>query len=417
MMRKLWQNHHAVLWGIFVLALVVRSWGLAEQPPTDDEVGAASAAVNYAKHGLFGQVMWYHPPLRNIVIFVSGKIFGGYGPWGLRGGSILFGCGAVLLLGYLVHGLFGKRTAAYLAAFFLSIDPLHIYLSRMAYQETTTTFFVVAGTLATLHAIRKNTVLLCYLSGALFALASASKWNGLFPWAVSAAAYLAYPWLTEDLPELRQPLSRLLAVFAAYVVVPLSVYTAVYLPWLLRGYTLLDLADLQLWLVKQQYYWKGTPYTEDVLSHSAYQWFLWPVAWADFVFTQGRSFVSITAGNYLTWVLTLPSLYFAARTWLRTRNFELGYVIVIFIVSYLPLLLTTRSIWVFVATPLIVFAFALSSYTIDVLLERGTISSRAIIVYLSFVVVLSAIMYPMATFRALDYGWMKPLTDFYSPHR
>ncbi|MDH4161415.1 MAG: phospholipid carrier-dependent glycosyltransferase [Nitrospirota bacterium] len=417
MMRRLWGNHHAVLWGIFALALFVRAYGLPAQPPTDDEVGTASAALNYVTSGLFGQVMWYHPPLRNIVILTAGKLFGGYSAWGLRGGSLLFGSAAVLLLGYLVHGLFGKRTAAYIAAFFLAVDPLHIYLSRVAFQETTTSFFIVAGTLASLHAIRKDNVLLCYLSGALYGIASASKWNGLFPWAVSAASYLLYPWLCRDRAEQRQPGKRLLTAFSAYLVVPVAIYTALYLPWLQRGYSLGDFAGLQAWLVKHQYFWKGTPYTEDILSHRAYQWFLWPVAWVDFVFHQGKAYLSIAMGNLLAWVLTLPALFFAVREWLRSRTFELGYVLAIFFASYLPLLLTTRSIWVFIATPLLVFAFTLSSYAVDALLERRALSARTVIVYLAFVLALSAIMYPMSTFQALDHAWMKPLAEFYTPHR
>jgi dolichyl-phosphate-mannose--protein O-mannosyl transferase len=415
-MRSFWSNHHAVLAGIFTLALLIRGAGLDAQPPTDDEVGSASAAFNYAQNGLFGQVMWYHPPLRNLVIFASGKLFGGYTAWGLRGGSILFGSAAVLLLGYLVYGLFRSRTAAYLAAFFLCIDPLHIYLSRMAYQETTTTFFVVAGTLATLYAMRKESILLCYLSGILYSVASASKWNGLFPWAVSAVAYCIYPWLSEERKEQRRLAQRLLTVLAAYFVVPVAVYTAVYAPWLLRGYSFWDLAGLQAWLVTYQYHWKGTPYTEEVLSHSAYQWFLWPVAWVDFVFHQGKEYVSIAAGNYLTWVLTLPSFYIAAKEWMARKTFELGYVLAVFILSYLPLLLTARSIWVFIATPLLVFAFTLSSYTIATANGRGVIPTRTILAYLMLAVGLSAVMYPMATFKVLDLAWLKPLADFYSPH-
>lgn len=415
--RKIRDNHHAVLIAIFSFALLLRVFGISDQPPTDDEVGCVSAAVNYVEHGLFGQVMWYHPPLRNLVILTSGKIFGGFSAWGLRGGSIMFGSAAVLLLGYLVYHLFGRKIAAYLAAFFLAIDPLHIYLSRTAFQETTTTFFIVAGTLAALHAIRKDNVLLCYLSGIFYALASASKWNGLFPWAVSAVAYLIHPWFGKNHVERTKLAPRVLTVLSAYIVVPLAVYTAIYIPWMEKGYSLPDFFKLQLWLVKHQYYWKGTPYTEDMLSHRAYQWFLWPVAWVDFVFHQGKSYLSIAAGNYLTWVPTLPSLYFAIKERFKVKNFELGYIISIFFASYLPLLLTTRSIWVFIATPLLVFAFTLSAYTISVLLERGNLSMRSLVIYLTMAAALTALMYPMATFKVLDYEWMKPLADFYSPHK
>ncbi|TAN44942.1 MAG: phospholipid carrier-dependent glycosyltransferase [Nitrospirae bacterium] len=417
MIKNIYGNRHIVLWGIFLLALLVRCYGLSEQPPTDDEVGAASAATNYMSHGLFGQVMWYHPPLRNIVVFISGKIFGGYSAWGLRSGSIIFGSLAVLLLGYLVYGLFGKRLAAYLAAFFLCIDPLHISLSREAFQETTTSFFIVAGVLAAYHGIRKDNVFLAYLSGALFGIASASKWNGLFPWAVSAAAYYAAPWLLNGMEGRRKPFFRSLTVLSAYAAVPLICYIAVYVPWLLRGYSMEEFVKFQLWLVKHQYFYKGTPYTEDILSHSAYQWFLWPVAWVDFVFHQGKAYLNIAFGNYPVWVLTLPALYFAIREWFKSRSFELGYVILMFSASYLPLVFTTRAIWVFIATPVILFAFTLSAYAISALLDNKKISLKFLAIYLFLAVVFSAVMYPMATFGALEYSWMKPIAEIYSPHK
>jgi 4-amino-4-deoxy-L-arabinose transferase-like glycosyltransferase len=417
MIRKMMSNHHAVLLLIFVAGFILRIYGISLQPPTDDEVGAASAAVNYLEHGLFGQVMWYHPPLRNIVVFISGKVFGGFSAWGLRGGSLLLGSFSVPLLGYLVYGLFGRRSAAYLAAFFLCIDPLHISLSREAFQETTTTFFIVAGVLSSYYGLRRDSFILCCISGALFGLASASKWNGLFPWAVSAAAYYLAPWMLEEMKERRRPFSRLLTVLSAYVAVPFVLYTAVYIPWMMRGYSFPELLSLQMWLVKHQYYWKGTPYTEDILSHRAYQWFLWPVAWVDFVFHQGRSYLNIAVGNYLVWVLTLPSLYYAVREWLRNKSYELGYVIIVFTASYLPLILTTRSIWVFIATPVLLFAFTLSSYAVSSLMERKVIGYRTVAAYLFAAVILSSLLYPMATFRALEYEWMKPVAELYSPHR
>jgi dolichyl-phosphate-mannose--protein O-mannosyl transferase len=416
MIKKLYQNHHVMLWLIFVVALLVRGYDLGGQPPTDDEVAAASAATNYQRTGLFGQVMWYHPPLRNIVIFVSGKIFGEYSAWGLRFGSLLFGSVAVLLLGYLAYGLFRDRLTSYLAALFLCVDPLHISLSREAFQETTSSFFIVAGVLAAYYAIRKENLLLCYVSGALFGIATASKWNGLFPWAVSAVSYYAAPWFLEGREHQRTPLSRLVAVLAAYGAVPVLFYVLIHLPWLLRGYSLTEFVRFQAWLLKLQYHYKGTPYTEDVLSHSAWQWFLWPVAWVDFVFHEGKAYLNIAIGNYLVWVLTLPSLYFSVREWLRERSFSLGFVIAAFVVSYLPLLLTTRAIWVFIATPVILFAFLLSARTISVLFDQGKIRLRALVVYLVAVVLLSTAMYPLGTFRALDYPLFKPLTELYTPH-
>lgn len=415
LIRKL-SNKQALFWGLFAVGLLLRGQGLSAQPPLDSEVAAASAAANYPSTGLFGQVMWYHPPLRNFVVFLSGWIFDGYSAWGLRFGSVLFGSLTVPALGYLADGLFRNARIGALAAFFLCIDPLHISLSREAFQETTTAFLLVAGVLASLHAIRRDSVPLCYLSGVLFGLSVSSKWHGLFPWAASAAAFAAAPWLLREYPGGRNTAGRSWTVLAAYGVVPITIYIVTYAPWILRGYSLDDFGSLQLWLVKHQYHYKGTAYTEDILSHKAYQWFLWPVAWTDFVFHQGKAYLNLAYGNFAIWVMTLPALVISIKLWFREREFDLGFAIGLFLISYLPLILTTRSIWVFAAPAVIPFAFILIAYAIEVLRERGTITAHMLAIYLAVAVALSALLYPLATFRALDYEWARPLTEFYSPH-
>jgi dolichyl-phosphate-mannose--protein O-mannosyl transferase len=354
--------------------------------------------------------------LRNIVVSLSGQLFGGFSAWGLRFGSLFLGSLTIPVLGYLGLALFRRKGAAYPAAFFLCIDPLHIMLSREAFQETTTCFLIVSGVLAAYHCIRNDGIGWGYLAGVFFGLASASKWHGLFPWFLSAVAYLFAPWIAPGHAGGRNLLRRGIHAFAAFIAVPVTVYIAVHIPWLLRGYSLAEFADLQVWLAKHQYYYKSEFYTEDFLSHSAYQWFLLPVAWVDFVFSQGKTHLGIGFGNMVVWWLTLPALAYSLRRWLQDRAFSLLYVVLLFLISYLPLVLTTRSIWVFAAPAIIPFAFLLSSNAAADLLERKKITQRILWGYLALALCVSAVLYPLATFRTLEYGWASALAEKYSPH-
>ena len=417
MIRRLWNNHHAVLWGLFVLAFALRSYGLDAQPPTDDEAGIASAASNYLQSGLFGQVMWYHPPLRNIIVFLSGTLFGGYSAWGLRFGSVALGSLSVPLLGYVAHSLFRSRPIASLASFFLCIDPLHIALSRQAVQETTTAFFIIAGVLAALRGIQNNAVLPSYLAGASFALATASKWHGIFPWALSAAAYLAAPWMLDRTGQGEHRLAgRVLIALAAYAAVPFVIYAALYAPWLDRGYSLWEFGEFQRWLVMRQYHHTAAPYAETFLPKGAYWWFLRPTAWADFVFLQGKSYLTIAMGNFLIWGLTLPALFVSVRRWVGERSFAGGYSTALFLISYLPLVLTTRGLWAFNALSVIPFAFLLSASATVSFVDRGTITWRQLALYVAAAVAVSALLSPASTMHTLDHAYLKPLADLYSPH-
>ena len=417
MIKKTISNHHIVLFAIFMCAFIIRAYGLSAQPPTDDEAAAASAASNYLKTGILGQVMWYHPPLRNIVIFVSGKIFGGYSAWGLRFGSVLFGSLTVLLLGYLSFSLFRKKLISYLAAFFLCIDPLHISFSRQAFQEAMTPFFIIAGVFAAYHGIRKDNVFYCYLSGVFFGLASSSKWHGLFPWAASAAAYLFAPYLIKEYEGEKSIFARFLNMLSAYAVLPIVIYVAVYIPWLNRGYSIREFIDFQQWLVTRQYFHQASEYAEKFVPKGAYLWFVWPTAWADFVFHQGKAYLNIAMGNFLVWILTLPSLYFCIRNWFRNKSFESGYILVLFLISYLPLVMTTRGIWVFNSLAVIPFAFILSAYAISGLVDDRKVSMRTLVIYIGIIALVSGLMYPLSTMKALEYSYIRPLTEAYSPHK
>lgn len=416
MIKKLFSNHHIVIWSIFILALILRGYGLSEQPPLDDEAAAASAASNYMNTGIFGQVMWYHPQLRNIIVFLSGKLFGGYTAWGLRFGSILCGSLTVLLLGYLTFSLFKKNLISCLAAFFLCIDPIHISASREAFQEPITMFFVVAGALSAYHAIKGDNIVLLYISGIFFGAAVSSKWHGLFPLAVSAVAYISAPWMIKSYAGERNICRRCLNAAGACAAVPVIIYVAIYIPWLYRGYSIPEFFNFQLWLIKHQYYYSGTLYDETMMPHRAYEWFLWPVAWVDFVSHQGKPYLNIAMGNFLIWGLTLPSLYFSVKSWIKDKSFNLGYILALFMAAYLPLLLTTRSVWVYLP-PVVQFAFIFIAYTISSMIESGRVTKKALAIYVSLVILLSAVMYPMSTFRALEYSYIKPLAEMYSPHK
>lgn len=415
-MRRFFSNHHLSLWLLFIVALLIRGWGLADQPPLDDEVLAAFAADNYVHHGILGQVMWYHPPLRNLIVYLSGLLFGGYSAWGLRFGSLFLGSLSIPLLGYLAYFFFGSLRVALLAAFFLAVDPLHIALSREAFQEAMTPCFIIAGALAACIALRERKWWWHYVAGLMFGLAASSKWHGLFPWVVAGIACIVYPSRGAEAREPDRYSTRLLTALAAYVALPVAVYVGVWLPWLLHGYSLVDFLDFQRYLVLRQYQHVAT---EDVVKHvpkRAYEWFIRPVPWNDFVSFQGKAYLNVAMGNMLVWVLTLPALYISCRDWVRNRGFGPGFSVALFLASYLPLVFTRRGVYVFSAPAVIPFAFMLSAYAIHLLLEKKVITKLVLWGYVLMVILVSCLAYPMSTFHALDYGYTRWIAQFYNPH-
>jgi dolichyl-phosphate-mannose--protein O-mannosyl transferase len=403
---------HLVVLSVFIMALILRIYGISDQPPISDEVASAYAAENYIRHGIFGQVMWYHPQLRNLIIFFTSRLSGGYDVWGLKSASILLGSLTVLVTGYLAFMLTGSTMVAGLAAFFLAIDPLHIGLSREAFQEAMTPFFILSGVVASMAGLKKKRYALHYLAGLTFGLAASLKWHGLFPWAVMGGMYfmdLILNWRERSLKDW-------VVLVNAYLLIPVLIYVLTYLPWILKGHDLGEFARFQLFLLKRQFYHHGPPYAEIFLYHRAYSWFLWPVAWVDFVFLNGKPYLNIATGNFLVWGLTLPSLvYVSIRSW-KQRDSDSALLVLLFLMSYLPLVLTSRGVWVFSAPAVIPFAFLLTAWTIWDLLKKEKLSKGIVVLYLFIVTVVSAFMYPMVTFKAFDYSYLKPVAEIYNPH-
>ncbi|RMF99986.1 MAG: phospholipid carrier-dependent glycosyltransferase, partial [Nitrospirae bacterium] len=223
---------YLVLGGVFLIGLFLRLYGITSQPPISDEVAAAYAAENYLRHGIFGQIMWYHPQLRNILIYIVAHISGGYDAWGLKGASVLTGGLSVILIGWLAYRLTESITVSGLASFFLAIDPLHIALSREAVQAVMTPFFILLGVVLSVEGIKRNRLIFHYLAGVGFGLATSCKWHGLFPWALMAMVVFI-----DTLKKDREGKpGRLLMLVNAYLLLPLVVYILSYLPWLNRGY-------------------------------------------------------------------------------------------------------------------------------------------------------------------------------------
>ena len=146
---------------IILIAGIFRFWGISTNPPSLywDEVSQGYNSYSILKTGhdehneffpiarfqAFGD---YKAPVYIYLDVPFIAIFGET-PLGVRFPSALFGTLTVLAAFGLVFELFKnhkqRQTLALLTAFFLSISPWHIQLSRAAYEGNIATFFTVLG--------------------------------------------------------------------------------------------------------------------------------------------------------------------------------------------------------------------------------------------------------------------------------
>ena len=394
---------------IVLLGAILRLVGVAQQPALSDEVSVALSAVHYSEDGQFGPTMWYHPNLRNVALYTIGTLFG-YGPYALRGMSLFTGILSVFLLGVLVYVLTKDRIAALVAAFLLSIEQVHITFSRQAIQETWTTFFFLAGVVLAYAYHKRDRAFLLVLSGVAFGLGMASKFHAFFPLLVSLAALVYLAW--KDRSGAR-------AVFAisCLVVTPMIIYLLTYVPWFGRGYDLFDWVRMQHVISVTMTTHPGNP-MDQLIDTKAWQWFLRPMGYANFVISGGRPFLTVAYSNPLVWLLILPSAaYLAWRSLRKDSRPEEGTLLLLalFIVSYVPLACSPRPIWILSSLAVIPFGFAMIAIVASRAAKSVPWGKSALVLYLAGVLVSSLALYPMAVGKGKSYAYLDTIAERFRP--
>jgi dolichyl-phosphate-mannose--protein O-mannosyl transferase len=401
---------------IVLLGLFLRVYGISSQPPLSDEAGVAFSAVHYMEGGQFGPTMWYHPNLRNILIYWMGNAFG-YGPYSMRGISLLAGVLSIIAVFAILYILTEEKTASLLAAFFLSVEQVHITFSRQAIQETWTVFFFLLGTLLFVLYAKKDGLWMLVLSGVAFGLGMASKFHALMPLAVCLFYGMRLSW------KERSP-SKGIFVLACLVALPLAVYLATYVPWFERGYGIQDWVFMQKALLVKTFTHKGNP-MDQVIDTKAWQWFLRPMGYANFVHFGGRPFVTVSFSNPFVWLFVLPSAAFLS--WKSRPGFKrlsgdlkadgggIVFLLFLFIASYAPLAFSPRPIWLLSSLAVMPFAFMLVSLAVSEWSESLKWGKKAILGYIIIVFISSLALYPMALGKGKHYGYLNLIVERFRP--
>ena len=113
-----------------------------------------------------------HPPIGKWVIASGIKLFGD-NPFGWRFSTALLGTLSILFVYLIAKHLFYSEKWALLSAALVSLDGLHLVMSRTALLDMTLMFFVLIG----LYALLKERF---WSAGFLLGLALATKWSAIY---------------------------------------------------------------------------------------------------------------------------------------------------------------------------------------------------------------------------------------------
>ena len=398
---------------ILLISFLLRFYGIEDQPLIEFENHMAQGAIDYVNDGLMPLEMWWHPPLRNFLIYLSTNILG-FDSVGIRLWSLVLGFLTVPMTALLAFKLFNDKRISLIAAFLLGLDPLHITFSRQAIQETHVGFFAVSAVYFTLKYLKNESILSIIMAGLLFGMGLASKWQAGFTLA-ACWLLLVFPKMVEGEKISSHPLYvRLITAISMLIFLPFSVYIITYLPWFFRGY------DLPGWLYLQKisfFLTKDTTSSFDFMSNpsKAIDWFFKLSGYADIVVTD-RPHLTFAVNNLLVWWFIIPSFVYMAYRIVKRKGGNLMFAFLLFFFSYIPFIVLSRPIWLLSATSVIPFAFLGLSWAISKTIHEYNKDTRWLYGYLLLVFIVSIALFPLTCGKAFDYFYLAPIINKFSPY-
>lgn len=396
-----------------------------------------------------------HPPLGKWLIALGMAIGGPDNSAGWRLATALLGTASVLLVYLIARRLSGSVVVASVAGTLLAIDGLSIVMSRIALLDGILTFFVLLGVLFVIIDRQRTIPVLerrdpdkpdpfwgpvlwrrpwLIAAGTALGAASAVKWSGLYV----LAGFGLYVVVTDALARRRAgvvlwptaaafrqgPVSFVLLVFPA-----LAVYLISWTGWLVTagGYDRQSDPNplIALWKYHESMLGfhvgltRGHPY-----ASPAWEWplLLRPTAvWVDSdptgCGTDHCIGVISAIPNPLIWYAGVAAaiylLYRLVRGWITRRPVgpELSIPLVGLAVTYVPwLMFPDRTIFQFytvVMMPFLVIALAMTlriiAGTREDPLHRRQSGERTVMIFLAFVVLVSAFFLPLWTGMSMPY--------------
>jgi dolichyl-phosphate-mannose-protein mannosyltransferase len=315
---------------IFVAAHLVLMIGLTTPDKIIfDEVHYVPAAKQMLEPGIANPILNpMHPPLAKQLMALSIRTFGDV-PLGWRYPSVVFGSLAIVAMYLCGLALFAAQGPAIATALLAFFNQMVFVQSRIAMLDIYALTFDLLGIAAFLHGFGKQKPHLAFgLAGIAFGLATACKWNGLFPLAVCivivAVIRLLQGWRTQFAdasdddwyrPD-RWPDFRYTHFAACFVLIPAVAYFATFVP--LYGFSLPDIIEAQRRI-----------FTENSSFHPPHpymsSWPSWPLLvrpiWYQFdKIGDDRVQAIIFLGNPLILWPALAALGICLRDWIVTRR-------------------------------------------------------------------------------------------------
>ena len=338
-----------------------------------------------------------HPPVGKWAIALGIRIFGD-NPFGWRFSAALAGLLSIALVFFIARKLFKSYFLSITAAILISLDGLHLVMSRTALLDIFLSFFLL---LAFYLLITEQ----LWLAGIVMGLALGTKWSALYV-LVAIGIYL----LIRDRKFLITPIQ--------FGVIPLLVYTASWTGWFLssngwsRDFSSNPIVSWLHYHREMLNFHTGLT-TEHSYEASAWNWLILGRPTSFFYATpQGCGSDScsqevLALGTPLLWWVGLISIFIAIGYFIYRRERNTGLILMFLLASFLPwLAFPERTTFYFYSIAFEPFLILTIVYVISRALEKPELRSerkRYVISGIALIALCFAYFFPLFVGGVMTY--------------
>lgn len=332
--------------------------------------GNRAAWESYSKAPEGMAFEWTHPPLGKEISALGILAFGN-NTLGWRFFQALFGALGVLFIYLLGKNLFGAKSAGLIASLLYSFESFFFVLSRITMVDIFISDFLILASLFIVKYARTRRYLYLVLVGFFCGAAVSVKWSGVYiaEFLGGVALFLMYYFevystSSRDRDFIRSVLRIIPRMALAFVVVPLLVYLATYIPFFYHGNSFQDFLNLQ----NNMYGYHGGVTATHPYQSSWWQWplMLRPVYLSVENLGEGLNAHIYLIGNPFLWYTGLLFLLLGIFQAVRKETPALLFSVLSVFAYWLPWALSPRKVvFLYHYLPSLIFLLMTSAYFLN----------------------------------------------------
>jgi len=359
---------------------------------------------------------WTHPPLGKEISALGILIFGD-NTFGWRFFQAFFGVLGTLFIFLLGRNLFNNGVGL-IAAFLYTFESFIFVLSRITMVDIFMANFVLLASIFVVKYAKSQRTLFLLLTGVFCGGAVSIKWSGVYiaEFLAGVSFFLIYYFEVYSSDSKGQSyIQALLNIFPrmvlAFVLIPLFVYLATYIPFFSFGHTIADFINLQSSMFG---YHGGVTETHPYQS----EWWKWPLllkpVFMHFENLGGKYSYIYAVGNPFIWWTGCLFLVLGIVNVIRKESPALVFTVVSVFAYWLPWAVSPRKItFLYHFLPALLFILIISAYYLDSLWRKSQFGKLIVTIYLLIAVGFILYFYPILAAvpiapESIDsYMWLK----------